>query len=767
VKGGANIEGLLALPTTGAATASAGKISQAQNFVASSYNSSTATAVNQTFQWRAEPVGNDSATPSGTLSLLFGSGPSSPAETGLKLSNKGLFTFATGQTFPGTGTITGVTTANGSGLIGGNTKGTLNLALKTCTANQVLQFVSGAWTCSNAGTGTITGVIAGTDLTGGGPSGSVTLNVDTTKIPQLNAANTFTGNQTITGNLTDTGNITSSALISGQTGSFSGNNTTQILNVTQSGNGAGILANSQSGAAVEGVNNSPSGFFNFGVAGGASGTGGIGVAGSASSATGGTVGVYGQSTSTSGTGVQGLAAATSGSTAGVMGQASSPSGIGVHGVNSAGGIAGQFDGPVVVNGNLSDTGNISSTGLISGRTATFGGSTSMQLVTVVQSGMGVALSAQTFSTSNGTAAIVGNGFYGVDGLSSAAGGIGVNGYANNATGFGVYGSEGATTGTNYGVYGTAASPSGYGVYGSGGTGIAGVSTSGSGGAGGNFLGFTAPAGSNMNGTNGVAGTGGDGDVDTTLSNGGVGVVGIGGTGVYNNTQLPSGGPGSGGQFLGGTDTGCTGNGCGGDGVDAAPGNINGNVYGYAGNFTGDLNVSGIIIAGTKDFKIDHPVDPANKYLFHASVESSEMMNIYTGNVSTDAQGQATVQLPEWFEVLNTDFRYQLTVIGQFAQAIVSHEIESNRFEIRTNVPNVKVSWQVTGVRQDAFAKANPLVVEQEKESRLRGYYIHPELYGAPAEKQIEWARHPQMMKKMQEMRARQLAAAQKQPAPRN
>ena len=141
--------------------------------------------------------------------------------------------------------------------------------------------------------------------------------------------------------------------------------------------------------------------------------------------------------------------------------------------------------------------------------------------------------------------------------------------------------------------------------------------------------------------------------------------------------------------------------------------------------------------------------------------------MYDGTVTTDSEGQATVPLPEWFEVLNTDFRYQLTVIGQFAQAIVAHKIENNRFEIRTSAPNVEVSWQVTGVRQDAFAKAHPLVVEQEKEAQLRGYYIHPELYGAPEEKQIEWARHPQMMKKIQETRARQLAASQKQIAPRN
>jgi trimeric autotransporter adhesin len=144
-----------------------------------------------------------------------------------------------------------------------------------------------------------------------------------------------------------------------------------------------------------------------------------------------------------------------------------------------------------------------------------------------------------------------------------------------------------------------------------------------------------------------------------------------------------------------------------------------------------------------------------------------MKNIYDGNVTTDGQGHATVQLPEWFEALNTDFRYQLTVIGQFAQAIIGRKIENNQFEIRTSAPNVEVSWQVTGVRQDAFAKANPLVVEQEKEPRLRGFYIHPDLYGAPPEKQIEWARHPQTMKKIQEMRAKQLAASQKQAAPRN
>jgi hypothetical protein len=269
------------------------------------------------------------------------------------------------------------------------------------------------------------------------------------------------------------------------------------------------------------------------------------------------------------------------------------------------------------------------------------------------------------------------------------------------------------------------------------------------GPGGMFTGYTAPLQSGANGTDGIDTTGGTSDLDSGDNFGGAGIVATGGVGSAAAGDAP------GGVFYGG--------GYAGDGIDAI---VPFTSEAYAGYFQGNIDVTGAIYATTKDFKIDHPLDPANKYLVHASVESSEMMNIYTGNVTTDSQGQATVQLPEWFEVLNTDFRYQLTVIGQFAQAIVAREIENNQFEVRTSAPNVKVSWQVTGVRQDAYAKANPLVVEQEKEERLRGYYIHPDLYGAPPEKQIEWARHPQMMKKMQEIRAKQQAAVRPAAQPR-
>jgi hypothetical protein len=234
-----------------------------------------------------------------------------------------------------------------------------------------------------------------------------------------------------------------------------------------------------------------------------------------------------------------------------------------------------------------------------------------------------------------------------------------------------------------------------------------------------------------NGTNGILAIGATNPSGENSA--GSGVVGQGGHGVLQD--------GDGGVFNGGSGSSY------GDGIAAAPGS---NAFANAGTFTGNVSVSGTLTAGTKDFKIDHPLDPANKYLVHASVESSEMMNIYTGNVVTDAQGEARVQLPEWFDVLNTDIRYQLTVIGQFAQAIVSSEVQTHEFAIRSSVPNVKVSWLITGLRHDAFAKANPLIVEQEKEPRLKGFYLHPELYGAPPEKQTEWARHPQMMKMLQE-----------------
>lgn len=153
--------------------------------------------------------------------------------------------------------------------------------------------------------------------------------------------------------------------------------------------------------------------------------------------------------------------------------------------------------------------------------------------------------------------------------------------------------------------------------------------------------------------------------------------------------------------------------------------------------------AGAVTAGIKLFKIDHPLDPANKYLTHACVESAEMMNVYTGNIVLDANGEVWVELPEWFEALNRDFRYQLTAIGAPAPNLhVAQEIEGNRFKIAGGDPGGKVSWQVTGIRRDTFAEKYPFSVEEEKLAEERGYYLHPEVFGQPKEKSIEWARHP-------------------------
>lgn len=168
-------------------------------------------------------------------------------------------------------------------------------------------------------------------------------------------------------------------------------------------------------------------------------------------------------------------------------------------------------------------------------------------------------------------------------------------------------------------------------------------------------------------------------------------------------------------------------GLGGAGTNNYSGFFDGNVI-----ITGDLNVVGNIAKGGGTFKIDHPLDPENKYLVHSFIESPKMLNIYNGKVTTDANGFAVVKMAEYVEAANKDFLYQLTVMGTFAQAIVKEEIENNQFLIQTNEPNVAVCWEVTGVRADNYANANRVIPELEKEKK--GTYLHPELYDESEEK---------------------------------
>ena len=164
---------------------------------------------------------------------------------------------------------------------------------------------------------------------------------------------------------------------------------------------------------------------------------------------------------------------------------------------------------------------------------------------------------------------------------------------------------------------------------------------------------------------------------------------------------------------------------------------------YAASITGNLNVTGTLSKGSGSFKIDHPLDPANKYLFHSFVESPDMLNIYNGVAMLDARGSAWITLPEYFEALNQDFRYQLTSIGRPQPSLyVAKEVSGNRFRISGGKPGGKVSWQVTGIRHDAYADAHRIEVEVEKPPQERGLYLHPELFGAGPEQAVGYKSPP-------------------------
>jgi hypothetical protein len=437
------------------------------------------------------------------------------------------------------------------------------------------------------------------------------------------------------------------------------------------------------------------------VRGTSSGTTGTGVFGRATSSTGVNFGVQGQtaSTATGAAGVSGNATASTGAVVGIFGSSNSTTtnAMGVSGYEAA--TKGQVYG---VNGYI-----VSTTTNAAGVNGNAGATT------------GQVYGVNGYTTSTGTNAA------GVNGYEGAASGqvFGVSGSTNSTTDYaaGISGYEGATTGIVAGIAGGTASTT------TGASGVRGSANATTGNVYG-VSGYTpSTAGVGVLGT-AYASSGNTTGVDgSTVSPNGIGTFGhstsaSGGTGIQGQTESTSGGAagifvahGGGGLILSGL---AGSNYVGKFSVDAS-----GNGF-YAGN----LNVTGKLTKGSGSFKIDHPLDPANKYLSHSFVESPDMMNVYNGNITTDRHGLATVKLPDYFEALNGDFRYQLTVIGQFAQAIVKREIANNRFTIKTNKPLVKVSWQVTGIRHDAYANQYRIPVEEEKASGEQGYYLHPEVF---------------------------------------
>lgn len=158
--------------------------------------------------------------------------------------------------------------------------------------------------------------------------------------------------------------------------------------------------------------------------------------------------------------------------------------------------------------------------------------------------------------------------------------------------------------------------------------------------------------------------------------------------------------------------------------------------GWAGYFTGNGYVSGYLSKAGGGFLIDHPQDPTTKVLRHSFVESPDMKNLYDGIAIVGADGTVRIQLPDYFQALNENFRYRLTTVGGFAPVFVASEVTNGAFVIGGGTPGLKVSWQVTGVRKDAWARLNRRSPEQPKIPSEKGLYLNPDAYGQPEAKRI-------------------------------
>lgn len=509
------------------------------------------------------------------------------------------------------------------------------------------------------------------------------------------------------------------------------------ISTTSGGHGVFGLANSSSGTTygVYGQSNSTSGTGVYGTAPASSGTtyggrflnsssGGIGVFGWAESPSGATRGVFGQSSSASGIGVQGAATAGSGTTYGgqfvssspngfgVFGWAESPSGAtrGVFGQSSSTGGVGVYALASATSGSsygvFSVTSSPSGTGVYAGATATTGTNSAVYAENNSTSGRGLtALAVQgtgvTYGVWGQSDSVFGTGVYGLANAQAAGGSYGVHGVSRGAGGIGVFGAVQSDTNNSYGVVGR--SLTGRGVYGEA------ITASGAG--------------------IGVYGR------SAGLS--GIGIVGEAqsGTGVYGFT-LSNGGVG---VYAEGPMLSVWGNALSGDGrgvLGSRP--ASGSGHGVYFN-------NGLGGTGTKAFQMDHPIWPETHILNHFCTEGPEPYNVYRGNVVTDAKGFATISLPDYFDQINRDPTYHLTVIDDgedFVMAKVVSEVQGNRFTIRTSQPRVKVSWRVDGIRNDRWIREHGFRAEQEKAEESKGKYLSPELYGAPEEQGVHYVPPP-------------------------
>jgi hypothetical protein len=618
-------------------------------------------------------------------------------------------------------TVNGSGNVNAAGGFTGSGTGITGITFSQLTgqlaSSQFTGTYSGAVTLSNPGNS-----FSGSSFTGGTFTGSGS---GLTGIPFANLSGTL-------GNAQFTGTYANAVTLSNSSNSFTGNGMglTGVKPAAGSSNYIQNTMTQQMGMASFNINGSGilSGTLvaNAGVSAMLTTGTGAAVSGTATVTSGTVYGVSGQTASPGGTAVYGTNMAMSGNAYGVVGKSLSNTGVGVYGWASSmsgndSGVVGQTD---------------STTDFASG---VFGVATSLnggQTYGVVGSTNSTAQNASGVygNTGNSTSGPV-NGVFGVtnssDGNADGVYGLAINGsaegvvgVARGATGTGVWGKANSTTGANYGVYGQSASSTGYGVYGNATSTATGFSVGvyGQSANGDALHGLTTA----VNGS-GVAGFSNSNGTGNTNGVAGINMATSGNSvGVYGETASPDGVGGlfentAGGLILLGRVVQST-------NLFTVDGSGNG-------FFAGNLNVSGTLTKGGGSFKIDDPIDPANKTLSHSFVESPDMMNIYNGIARLDARGEAWVEMPEYFEALNRDFRYQLTSVGAPQPHLyIAREVEGNRFKIAGGKAGVKVSWQVTGIRQDVWANAHRIPNEEDKQDK-RGTYLYPELYGAAADKQ--------------------------------
>lgn len=547
-----------------------------------------------------------------------------------------------------------------------------------------------------------------------------------------------------------------------------------LISAVNTGNGIGnsgvrgeMTSTSSSSYGVFGVSHSPNGRAVFGFNDAFSGT---------------AAGVYGRSNSNTGVGLFGLASDTTGVNYGTYGTTASPSGYGVAGVNTA-----TTGVPISVYG-LSTNGNgyailgenNASSGLAYGVAGESNGTSGRGVIGRANAATGTTYGVYGFTQSTGGRAVRGSavatsgaiygGYFDADGSPDGIGVYGIggdrggvfesiqpdgygvigsaplyggffSGTASNGTGLwskgldrGLFSEATRTTGVNYGVFATTLSPLGYGGYFDGPNTTAWLAgpTYAIRASGDSYFDGKVFATDRMYSTNGFSAEGTDPDIYGRLLPGGLGVVDLTSNlpgsmvllwSLGNNIPL---------YVVNGAD----------------PATFEDPSDGTAVEIMGSLAVS-----GDKNFRIDHPSDPMNKWIVHYCTESKEPLNAYSGIVITDGKGYAWVELPDYFDLINKNPRVQLTIMEDnesedFALAKVIGPIAGNGFKVRTNLPNIKVSWRVEALRNDPRERRQERKDIIEKPFNRRGKVYYPELYGLGPESKVGYQEKRSTLVKM-------------------